>query len=478
MDTKGQIREHNRRLGELLGFGGGSCVNLLLGSWVTETERPEFMALLEAHASGGTSSATDEFTLNIPERGARIFRCSIGWIRETGEICACFDDVTDQRALERNMLRHEKQSLLDTLVGGIAHELNNKLTPVYGYAELLGLEVGERARSYVEPITKSVSEAARIVRQLLELSKPTLHVSELVDLRAVVEEALVMLRFELREARCEVRSLLPAEPLRVPADASQIKQVVINLAINALHAMEYCTTPRLTLELRSAGPNAELIIADTGCGIPPENLERIFDPYFTTKGPERGTGLGLSICLSLMRQHSGDIAVESKLGVGTRFTVSLPKGQTTSLMSFAEDVDSVSPTGPGELPRGRRVLVVEDEVVLRRLMQEILGTRFGCRVDLATNGQDAQAMLERGSYALVLSDIRMPKMNGTELYLWLVGARPELARRFVFITGQPGDKDLVMQTARWNLPVIAKPFTLARLVDVCGPFLLTAPPLF
>ena len=476
MDREGRIREHNRRLAELLNFRGGSPANVSLGAWVSEKERPEFLALLEAHARGGAASATDEFTLNVPERGARVFRCSIGWIGETGEICACFDDVTEQRALERNMLRHEKQTLLDTLVGGIAHELNNKLTPVQGYAELLGFEAGERGRCYVEPITKSVNEAARIVRQLLELSKPTLHVSELVDLCVVAEEAMVMLRFEIREARCEVRTHVPAEPLWVPADAGQIKQVVINLAMNALHAMEFCTVRVLTLEVRAAGANAELIIADTGCGIPAENLERIFDPFFTTKGPERGTGLGLSICFSLMRQHSGDISVESEPGVGTRFTVSLPQAQATALLPFTEDQNAVPPLHLDELPRDRRVLVVEDEVVLRRLMQEILGTRFGCRVDVAANGVEALALLDRGTYALVLSDIRMSKMNGTELYQWLTNARPELARRFVFITGHPGDQHLATQIAQWNVPVIAKPFTLARLVEACGPFLQTAPP--
>jgi len=240
--------------------------------------------------------------------------------------------------------------------------------------------------------------------------------------------------------------------------------------------MEYCAVQVRTLELRVAGSNAEILVSDTGCGIAVENLERIFDPFFTTKDPARGTGLGLSTCLSIMRQHSGEISVESKPGAGSRFTVSLPRTQTTELLDFSDNTGEVPPTKLDQLPRGRRVLVVEDEVVLRRLMQEILGTRFGCRVDVVANGAEALAMLDRGSYSLVLSDIRMAVMNGTEFYLRLAETRPELTRRFVFITGYPGDQNLVMQVAQWNVPVIAKPFTLAKLVEVCGPFLQTASP--
>ena len=240
LDVQGGIHEHNRRLAELLGFGETQASLISLTAWVAETDRPAFLALLEAHAANGAKGAaatTREFVFRLPGRGARLFRCSTGWIRETGQICACLDDITDQRVLERNMLRREKQTLLDTLVGGIAHELNNKLTPVQGFAELLGLEGGANARSYTDMIRKSVGEAAGIVRQLLQLAKPVAPVAQTVDLRAIVEETLTMLRFQLRETPCEVRLTLSAAPLWVMAEAGQLKQVMINLVLNALQAM-------------------------------------------------------------------------------------------------------------------------------------------------------------------------------------------------------------------------------------------------
>jgi len=120
------------------------------------------------------------------------------------------------------------------------------------------------------------------------------------------------------------------------------------------------------------------------------------------------------------------------------------------------------------------VLVAEDEVVLQRLLQEILATQFGCRVDVVSNGVEALTAVERADYAMILSDIRMPVMQGIEFYLRLRDVRPELARRFVFVTGHPGDNRLEAEIAQWNVPVIAKPFKLARLAEVCGPFLKEA----
>src|SRR5208283_2215073 len=138
-------------------------------------------------ARGSAAPANHEFTFNIPGRGTRIVRCSMGWIRETGQICACLDDLTEQRALEQNLLRQEKQRLLDTLVGGIAHELNNKLAPIMGFTELLREETSAEAQEHIELIIKSVEEAARIIRQLLELSKPASHSIQPMDLRTVAE---------------------------------------------------------------------------------------------------------------------------------------------------------------------------------------------------------------------------------------------------------------------------------------------------
>ena len=473
LDVQGRIHEHNHRLAELLSLGEVPALPMLLTTWIVEKDRATFLALLEAQAKGVQASAIGEFTLQIPKRGARLFHCSTGWIKETDQVCACFNDITDQRALEQNMLRKEKQKLLDTLLGGIAHELNNKLTPVQGFAELLSREGGEKTRSYTAVIIKSVTEAANIIRQLFQLSKPGVPAARAVDLRAIVEETFVMLNFQLRETRCEVRTVLPPTAVWVMADPGQLKQVALSLVLNAIQAMEGRPDAILMVETRIEGQMGQLIVTDNGCGIAPENLGRVFDPFFTTKGSDRGSGLGLSICFAIVRQHGGEIWAESQPDIGSCFTVSLPL-ENTGTVTYTPSDDNNGVRGPSVVPRDVRVLVVEDEEVVRRLLHEMLRTQFGCQVDLAANGAEALTALENGSYALVLSDIRMPVMNGIELYLHLRKTQPKVTSRFVFITGNPGEQHLDEEIAKWNVPVIAKPFTLLRFTEVCRPLLRLA----
>jgi two-component system NtrC family sensor kinase len=469
LDRHGGIHEHNGRLADLLDIGSSTMAAGSLTEWIAEDERGSFLALIEAHALGSAAPANHEFTFNIPRLGTRIFRCSMGWIKETGQICACLDDVTDQRELERKLLRQEKQTLLDTLVGGIAHELNNKLAPISGFSELLRMEANDADSAYLNLIIKSVDEAARIIRQLLELSRPVSHAMAPLDLRAIAEETLTILRFQLRETGCSVHTHLPANPVLVLGDTGQLKQVILNLMLNALHAMEGRPTRDLTVEVRAKGRDAELFVSDSGCGIEAKNLSRIFDPFFTTKGPEKGTGLGLSVCFGIIRQHGGDIRVESELGVGTRFTVTLRLEPADSLRCIQESPASTFRMASAKV--GTRVLIVEDEIVLRRLLQEILGAKFGCSVEVASNGLEGVEAMKRGHFDLVIADIRMPVMSGAEFYLHLRELHPELADKFIFITGHAGDKEMEQKIARWNVPVIAKPFTLARLAEACMPFL-------
>ncbi|MCX6951133.1 MAG: ATP-binding protein [Verrucomicrobia bacterium] len=471
LDREGGIHEHNRRLTELLDLPE-EIAGRSLTTMVAAPERAAFVAMLESQARGGPGPATGEFTFLVPRRGPRLIRLSPGWIRETGQICACLEDITEQRALERHMVRQEKQTLLDTLVGGIAHELNNKLTPVQGFSELIGANAEGPTRLYADLIARSVAEAATIIRQLLQLSKPAHSTVDLVDLRAVVEEALTMLRFQIREARCTLRATIAPAPVWVRADPSQIKQVVLNLALNALDAMAGRSPALLAVEVAAAGPLATLVVSDSGVGIAPEIMGRIFDPFFTTKGPERGTGLGLSICFSIVRQHGGDITVDSTPGEGARFCVALPVETAVPLALALDDVPAAPRTTPAH---GARVLLVDDEIIVRHLMQEILTVQFGCQVDVAGHGLEALERLAEREYALVVSDIRMPGMNGTELFLWLREAQPVTARRLVLVTGHSGEQRLDDEIAAWGVPLLMKPFTVERFARLCAPYLTGFP---
>jgi CheY-like chemotaxis protein/anti-sigma regulatory factor (Ser/Thr protein kinase) len=367
--------------------------------------------------------------------------------------------------------RHEKQILLDTLVGGIAHELNNKLTPVLGFTGLLAPSATGPERTYLSHITQSVAEAAAIIRQLLQLSKPQTGEQDFMNLTKAVEEALVMLKFEIRESGTATRVEKPAEPIMILGVHGQIKQVIINLALNAIQAMERQPVKTLTITVGREADSACISVRDTGTGIIPEILGRIFDPFFTTKGPDRGSGLGLSICFSIMRQHGGDLTVESEPGHGACFKATFPLALNLSSAGSRPSAPSQSGRRPPMPAPRHRVLVVEDEAVVRRLVQETIRRHFGCTVETATNGLQGLQQAETGPYDLVISDIRMPEMNGPELYRRLRDSQPALAERFVFITGHPGSNEDVPEVAQWPVPVVAKPFSVERLVEVCTPYL-------
>lgn len=474
LDPHGTVQAHNRRLTELLNLGEGPVALFSLVKWVSEREQMIFESLLREQERGNAMPSTHEFHLEVPGRGTRLFHFSTGWIRETSQICMCLDDITEQRSLERHMQRQEKQRLLDTLVGGIAHELNNKLTPVLGFAELLEPGADPSGQAHINYIRKSVTEASNIIRQLLQLSKPATGNPQRVDLGEIVDETMIMLKFQLRERRTVARLVTAPDPVMVQADPGQIKQVLMNLALNALQAMEHTAAPVLGLETGRRGDKGYITVTDNGTGISPEILERIFDPFFTTKRPDRGTGLGLSISYSIVRQHGGDLSVESEPGKGARFTLTLPLAQS-ELQPVALFQEPTKPAVVSGLGGGRRrVLVVEDEDVVRKLLQELLRTLFGCTVDCAANGVEALRFTAQSDYDLVVSDIRMPEMNGPEFYLRLRETRPAQTRRFLFVTGYAGEKNLEDEISRWGVPVLAKPFTVAKLTAACAPFFESA----
>ncbi|MBI2518479.1 MAG: response regulator [Opitutae bacterium] len=468
LQTDGMIVAHNRRFEQLLQLSERPVpASFHLAHWVTEADRPALQRLLATHEAGAPDAEPRLSEIHFDfSRAPRLFELHSSWVVETGQICVFLEDITDQRALEQRLARQEKQNMLDTLVAGVAHELNNKLTPVLGFADLLRTLAPESLHGHTRCISQSAQEAAQIIRQLLSLSRPAGNAHDLLDLGEVCREALQMLRFQLREAQCAVELQLPAEPVGIQGDAAQLKQVLINLALNALHAMEGRPAPCLTVQLRTDGSSARLCVRDSGVGIPPENLARIFDPFFTTKGP-RGTGLGLSISANLIRQHGGDITAESTPGQGSTFSIRLPLSATPATARPAAE-SAVTAAAGHATARHWRALVVDDEEFVRQFMQEALRLCFNCRVDIAGDGDAAIELLKTGAYDLVLSDIRMPRRDGLQLRSWLLEHQPRLAGRMIFVTGHAGDVELDQSLARLPCPVIRKPFTMDAVRSACA----------
>ena len=216
----------------------------------------------------------------------------------------------------------------------------------------------------------------------------------------------------------------------------------------------------LTIRLHVSGGMATLSFTDRGQGIAPEALLRIFDPFFTTKAPSRGTGLGLSVCLAIVKQLGGDIRVQSTLGVGTSFHVVVPVHADQAAPPAKPPIEATIPT----LPEGQRVLVIDDEEPVAKVVARALQSRLGCVVERARNGEEALVFIERSDFALILSDIRMPSMNGVEFLRWLAASRPDLLPKTVFMTGDARSSALNAEIEKAGQPVLRKPFTLDALL--------------
>lgn len=440
----GRIDTQNEQCLALLGPGkpgAGTLPNL--ADLVPPKHRETFLERLRQHESGAAPSGnlTDEFLLRLPPGGERLFKFHTSLVRETGQICTILQDITEQRTVERKMALNDKTALFESLAGGIAHELNNALSPVLGYAELLEMRLGSTAdpavlKSYCGAITKCTQDSVRIIRQLLQLSRPATMEFRQVDLGAVLDEAVSIMQFRLRASEASLTVTVPEGGARILADAGQIKQVLINLLINALDAMEHAIRKELQVRVEVLGGWVELSVTDTGHGIPPEKLGRIFDPFYTTKSAERGTGLGLSVCLGIVGQHRGEMSVNSVPGEGTVFKVLLPLAQggagaePGAALPLGRDP---APAAAARFPDVRpqlEVLVIDDEQYITSLVHEQLRSRLGWRVEQVHDGREAIQRLERGRFDLVITDLRMPGLDGFAILGWIKDFRPALLARY------------------------------------------------
>ena len=481
LDRHGAVETCNQRLERLLGFDPARAQpgQFNLPDLIQSGEREKFLELLRQLELLPVTAAPNggEFTLSLPKQGPRLFKFFLSWIQETGQICALLDDITEQRVMERRMQQKEKSALLESLVGGIAHEINNKLSPIVGYADLLSSEVGQLhntsdLENYCLIIRDSAMESAKIIRQLLQLSRP--HKVEMTrcDLKQIVEDAFNLLRFRMRDLGCQVNLSLPSYECWLLADAAQIKQVVINLILNAADAMEGLPDRQLGVRVLLSGKHLHLLISDTGHGIKPEHVGRIFDPFFTTKTPDRGTGLGLSVCFSVVKQHDGEIVVAETSAQGSTFKITLPCGELPAIPATAR---RFLPSGMDQAFHSCRVLIVDDEEFVSGLVQETLRLKLGCQIDKALDGAKAIERISQTDYDLVISDVRMPTLDGFGLLDWLKTNRPALVARFMFITGDAGSAELNQRLETSELTVLRKPFDIETLLHACRQKLRAAP---
>jgi signal transduction histidine kinase/ActR/RegA family two-component response regulator len=377
-------------------------------------------------------------------------------------------DVTDERLIQERLLQSEKMVSVGQLVSGVAHELNNPLTGIMGFAQLLlARDLDEATRRDLTTIHGEAERATKIVQNLLSFARRRHAEKEMADLNVLLERVLELCTYELRVKGIELELDLDPKLPETMVDANQVQQVFFNIIINAEQAMAAGDGQgTLSVTTRRENDMARLTFRDNGPGMDADTLRRIFDPFFTTKETGEGTGLGLTISYGIIDEHGGRIWAESRPGRGTSFIVELP------LVQGAE-----RPSGPQATPEaaviGHSILVVDDEESIRRLLGSILETD-GHLVDTAGSGREALERIRAGHFDVLITDIKMPELDGRGLYERLLEIDPDLARRTVFITGDTVNPDTREFLRRVQNPCLAKPFGVQDVRDTISQILSAA----
>lgn len=385
-------------------------------------------------------------------------------------------DLTERKRVEAELARqrqilhqNEKMSALGSLLAGVAHELNNPLSVVVGHASLLEEFAEEAAiRDRAVKIRTAADRCARIVRTFLAMARSKPRQRTMVRLNDTIDEALEIVAYGLRTADVEVvRRLAPDLP-PIWADGDQLHQVFANLFVNAQQALQSVPPPRrLTITGAYDATAVWVEVADNGPGVPADLANRVFEPFFTTKPQGVGTGVGLSVCHGIVAAHGGEIRLEPSRGQGAAFTVHLPR-------TAAEAEDSVAER-PARDRRRARILVVDDEPEVGQMLLDIL-ERDGHQVDQAHSGREALARLADGEVDLILSDLRMPDLDGPALYRALAAQRPDLVPRLVFLTGDTLGGDMTGFLTESGARVLEKPLDPASLIIKVQSFLASLEP--
>jgi signal transduction histidine kinase len=402
----------------------------------------------------------------VAMRNARLFTDNARLYEEARQRLRELQDTQAQ------LFQAGKLSAVGQLVSGVAHELNNPLSVVIGYGQLLlSRGVGEDARRPIEAIVAQGARMAKIIQSLLLFSRQRKPERRPVDLAEVISRILSLRETQLTVSGIRVETEFGADVPHAEGDAHQLQQVVLNLILNAEQAILGSGVGggrtgdhiRITTTARRRGEETRVVlqVADNGPGIAASVLPRVFEPFFTTKKVGDGAGLGLSVSYGIAEQHGGRLSVESEPG-RTVFTLDLPSATSREPETAAEP-----PVATGRATawgRGRRVLVVDDEPAIVEMVTSVLDGQ-GWHVDVASGGRAALERLQETDYDLVLSDVRMPEGDGADFYRAAVAQHKDLARRFLFMTGAPADADAwrVLQSAL--APVLAKPFTPQALLQ-------------
>jgi CheY-like chemotaxis protein/anti-sigma regulatory factor (Ser/Thr protein kinase) len=349
----------------------------------------------------------------------------------------------------------------------VAHEINNPLTGIIGYAQLLAdrKDVPQSVKEDLQKIYEESQRTVKIVQNLLRFARQYKPEKSLVDLNELVERTLELEAYRMRTSNVELSTKLAADIPLMLADYNQLQQVILNIITNAQQAIaETKRKGKIAVTTETVEEYVRISMADNGPGISPENMIKIFDPFFTTKTEGSGSGLGLSVCHGIITEHGGNIYAESTRGRGTTFIIELP------IASGERSVIKEEKAAKKKSRRSRRkmtdnILIVEDEPAIRDVLTRTLSAK-GYQVQAVSDGKAGLDKLAKNAYDLIFTDLKMPGMSGRELYQAIKKQHPNSAEKVVFITGDvmtAKTRDFLASTGR---PYLIKPFDSKDMANV------------
>jgi len=376
-----------------------------------------------------------------------------------------------EQRMQAELLQAEKLATLGKLIAGIAHEINNPLTAILGGASVLAYDIeNPEHKETLEAIAHEAQRAADLVKNLLAFSRRQSGNMQVCAINDIIRDTCGLIRHQLKLKNIRLTVGTPDLSPLVKVNSLQIEQVILNLINNAEHAieMEGRSDGNITVEVEEDQDSVTIHIIDNGIGMPIEVRESIYDPFFTTKEVGKGTGLGLSIAQGIIQAHGGKIICSSGLHAGASFTVTLPRANEeiaeTKPLPAKNSVGSTSP--PEIAPTNRlRILLVDDEELIRSALSRFLKT-YHYDVVTAQDGQEGLAIAHKESFDFIISDIRMPRMNGLEFYRGMLEVDRIYRQRFIFMTGDLISTDLISKVRETPCPCLEKPFSFERLLEL------------
>ena len=452
---------NNRRFSELFGPGSQSRELALLSDAFSGRQLED---VIRSSMDSGDSMPELEFSCTTADSSdeKRHFLVSISRIElsDSGDgILATFDEITEWKKRQAQVMEASRLVSIGEMAAGIAHEINNPLAAVMGFAQLaMRREVDETVQRDLDKILTQAKRASKIIANLQSFArryKPTKEPVHVVD---ILEKVLEFRSYEMQVSDIEVvKNVEPRIPL-IMGDEHQLDQAFLNMVINAEQSMTDARgAGTLTIDVRRVDDSVRVSFSDDGVGIPEENISRIFDPFFTTREVGQGTGLGLSICYGIIHEHGGAITVESKPDEGAAFIVDLPIGDVGLDMPIDE-------TFFADLPEKMKILIVDDEPAVAEFLSRAL-TEFGHSVDVHERGEDVIRKPDLDKYDLMILDVRMPGVDGEALFEHVQGLDSKSAPRILFITGDATNPSTKAFVDRTGSPALTKPFTLEHLMS-------------